>query len=452
MNADFTLAFVVEGDNPDKPYKIYNPQDPEVISRPPYNPYLYVHNTGHDVHLIDEEPLADSINKEDEFGNPETFRDADGFPWGLLVPPGPSEEDGWVPPLETQRIEVPYPRFTRWRESGGELSPDWYLHSEPWEPEPAVYAAGYYEHPDTGFDVACYWEDGVKTDLTDGTTSARANEVYVYDGDVYVAGYYNNGDRNVAAYWKNGTKEKDFTVPAPNTEDSGEAQAIWVDDTGVYVSGYYRTGTSETTWYWDGTTEHELENSNSNAEANGIAVQNGSVYVSGYYHNGAQSTAVFWTDGTRSADLYDAGASLGLDLFVTDAGEVYVSGSYNDGSGFDSGYWDAGGTLVPMDMSEFSLANAIFVSGGTVYTTGSYGSGVSEKACYWTGSVKTDLDNGRGRDICLENGVMYIAGYYNDGEKKLACYWKDGVRTDLYDSGAADVDAEAASIFVVPGE
>ena len=50
VNADFTLEFVIDG-------VIDNPQDPEVLSRPPYNPYLYVHNTGHDVHLIDEEPI-----------------------------------------------------------------------------------------------------------------------------------------------------------------------------------------------------------------------------------------------------------------------------------------------------------------------------------------------------------------------------------------------------------
>ena len=121
QSADFTLDFVVEDE-------INNPQDPELLSRPPYNPYLYVLNTGHDVHLIDEEPIDGSKNPDD------TFRDADGFPWALLVPPGPSEEGGWENPDEGVRIEGPYPRFTRWRESGGELSPDWYLHDTAWEP------------------------------------------------------------------------------------------------------------------------------------------------------------------------------------------------------------------------------------------------------------------------------------------------------------------------------
>lgn len=89
----------------------------------PYNPYLYIINTGHDVHLIGEEPLSSSINPDD------TFRDGEGFPWALLVP------TEWNHPEETERIEDPYPRFTLWRESWGEEHTDWYNHEDdPWIP------------------------------------------------------------------------------------------------------------------------------------------------------------------------------------------------------------------------------------------------------------------------------------------------------------------------------
>ncbi len=90
------------------------PQTAAQIDQPPYNPYLYVYNTKHDIHLIGEDALPNSANPGD------SFRDAEGFPWALLVP------DTWVPPEETQRIEVPYPRFTDWRLSNGTLSMDWY--------------------------------------------------------------------------------------------------------------------------------------------------------------------------------------------------------------------------------------------------------------------------------------------------------------------------------------
>lgn len=93
-----------------------NPQDPDEITGAPYDPYLYVKNTGADVHLIGREPLPDSNNPEDD-----EFRDADGFPWALLVPAD------WEHPDEGQRIEEAYPAFDYWRTSEGEHYPDWYL-------------------------------------------------------------------------------------------------------------------------------------------------------------------------------------------------------------------------------------------------------------------------------------------------------------------------------------
>ncbi|MFP4012411.1 MAG: LruC domain-containing protein [Spirochaetaceae bacterium] len=93
-----------------------DPQDPKGVTRAPYDPYLYVKNTGADVHLIGREPLPDSNNAEDD-----DFRDEDGFPWALLVPAD------WEHPDEGQRIEEAYPAFDYWRASEGEHYPDWYL-------------------------------------------------------------------------------------------------------------------------------------------------------------------------------------------------------------------------------------------------------------------------------------------------------------------------------------
>ncbi len=94
-----------------------------IVDRPPYNPYLFVKNTGKDIHLVGEETLTDSNNPG------ATYMDADSFPWGLLVPAD------WKYPEEGQRIEVPYPRFTLWRESEGNEHQDWYEHYyDPYEP------------------------------------------------------------------------------------------------------------------------------------------------------------------------------------------------------------------------------------------------------------------------------------------------------------------------------
>lgn len=47
-------------------------------------------------------------------------------------------------------------------------------------------------------------ENGVATNLSDGTKNALANAVYVYGNDVYVAGDEDNATVRVAKVWKNG--------------------------------------------------------------------------------------------------------------------------------------------------------------------------------------------------------------------------------------------------------
>jgi LruC domain-containing protein len=106
-----TAAFTITFDTP----QIIDPAE-AVLSRPPYNPYIYVHNTTRDIHLIDREPLSFSTNPDPA----DRFVDDDGYPWALLVP------SVWESPAEAQRIEEAYPRFDNWRISGGSEHGDWY--------------------------------------------------------------------------------------------------------------------------------------------------------------------------------------------------------------------------------------------------------------------------------------------------------------------------------------
>ena len=103
------------------------------IQLPPYDPFLYVWNTRHDIHLIGEHPLPSipdlpGINPivgpvGPEPGIPvETYYlDEVGFPWALLVPVD------WEHPPETVRIEKVYPFFENWRQDEGRSNTDWYL-------------------------------------------------------------------------------------------------------------------------------------------------------------------------------------------------------------------------------------------------------------------------------------------------------------------------------------
>ena len=173
-----------------------DPQDPADINRAPYDPYLYVKNTGHDVHLIGEEPLPGSNNPDDD-----DFRDADGYPWALLVPAD------WQHPDERQRIDEAYPAFTYWRQSEGEYYPDWYLYYgvDPGPPvddpadEPVVYVAGYYN--DGTQDVAAYWTDDggniTRHDLYPSALSEATDIAVDSDGTVYAAGYRRGGSTDI---------------------------------------------------------------------------------------------------------------------------------------------------------------------------------------------------------------------------------------------------------------
>jgi hypothetical protein len=70
----------------------------------PYDPYLYIHNTGYDVHLVGRTSLDGSSNPAGSDG----FVDGQGFPRGLLLPVE------WSPPKELNDIRNAYPRFSAW--------------------------------------------------------------------------------------------------------------------------------------------------------------------------------------------------------------------------------------------------------------------------------------------------------------------------------------------------
>lgn len=106
----FTADFAVTLDG-----KFTKPR--EVDRWAPFDPYLLVHDTGYDVHLIGQEPLPGSLNPEGLDGT----LDENGYPRALLVP------EDWLWPVDQEHIEACYPRFADWRETDGADSVDWYL-------------------------------------------------------------------------------------------------------------------------------------------------------------------------------------------------------------------------------------------------------------------------------------------------------------------------------------
>ena len=74
------------------------------------------------------------------------------------------------------------------------------------EPTPSnvsVYISGFYSNGSN--DKACYWKDGVKTDLS-GDTFSYALGIVVSGGSVYIVGEYYDSSHYKACYWKDGTR------------------------------------------------------------------------------------------------------------------------------------------------------------------------------------------------------------------------------------------------------
>ena len=468
LSATFTLKFADPqrrpGTGPPAPVAEDEELPPESpLPQAPYNPFVIVINTERDIHLIGREPLLNSTNKVDNDGNPETFRDADGFPWALLVP------DDWEHPAETQRIEIPYPRFTLWRESGGEKHSDWYLHDDlPPPAEPVVYVAGYY-NGGSG-DVAAYWMDSVRTDLPvpTGSTGARANDIFVNGDTVYVAGWYADpGTRNqVAAYWVNTGTAVALTSPG----EIGEATGIAVENSTVYISGKTASAdfSSETALVWVvGNAPTLLYSGEPFAAATEILVRDGVAYVSGYYNTGTVTRGVSYWAGSTGVDLSGGIISQGWDIDVSPAGEVYVAGNVLSGSNYASAYWtdtDSGIVSTTLYVDTVTVGNWSRVTGidevdGTVYAAGYYETDTNQFAAYWVHtppagpSAPINLSSGsrndRATDVTVSGGTVYVVGTVRPSDRLVAMLWTDGDAVVLHDSGVAGFNAEALSVLVV---
>ena len=432
------------------------------LPKAPYNPYLFVYNTGHDIHLVGREPNTVSKNPDDP------FVDEKGFPWALLVP------RNWVHPDEGVRIEVDYPRFTLWRESGGTEHQDWYDHyQDPYEPggggDATVYVAGYYNNGTQDRAVLWVLEPGVtmpvptELSLPAGVstgTDARANDVFVDGTDVYVAGFYGDRGAKRATVWRNGVPT---TLSAIG--QNAEATSVQVADGVVYAAGTLLDGQSGTPILWrDGGAFPLLGSPADNGAATGVVVSGDAAVVAGTYDNGTTPyTATLWqvSAGGSVEELVTLSPGENGEALAIDLGSdrnYYVSGSLFNGTNFTSVSWvvDASGvagapqTLASADtVNSWSKAFGIDEESGTVYAAGYYPDG-GDRPGYWTGASRTALSGGSiGRALAIDaaGGTVYVGGFYVDSGVRRAVLWIDSEDTLLSDANA--VSAEARGAFAV---
>lgn len=408
-----TAGFTVTFDEPQ-----VRDEDPETLPAAPYNPYLFVYNTGHDIHRPDHEANTHSINP----GDP--FMDADGFPWALLVP------REWDHPEEGVRIEVDYPRFTLWRESGGTEYQDWYDPSGGTQEDVTVHVAGYYKEGTSK--VAAYWvDDGETISLVDLNSSADAEATDVVvgeDGLVHASGWSDADGVDVAVYWRGSTRI--------DLDSDARATGIAVGGDGVaYLSGSYLNGEENMAAYWtvdgDVVRRYDLE-PDSRSTATGIDLgADGAVYVSGHYDGGSYDIAAYWRavgDAVEREDLYPGGSSLANAIDRAD-GVTYVAGRYLSGGVF-AAYWvDNAAGLVTLDGTPGSARGIVRLATGTAVAGDYLNADTVRQAAVWESTSPTELSttvsgaSTYAYGVAAHDGVVYATGSQASGSDR-AVYWR----------------------------
>jgi len=263
-----------------------------------------------------------------------------------------------------------------------------------------VYLVGWHwSNNDSRKKQPSYWKNEQKFDLDLGVhASGEANCIYVSDGRVYTAG---NLSRNKVCYWEN-TIRTDIT-DFPANSAGGYVTGIFVDGSDVFVCGYHKLRNGNTyACYWKNGTRTDVTQRNSMATS--IFIKNGKVYLAGMYGGDAEihlsfgGTACYWVDGeVVNVELNEKNKyvrSNRVDAIFVENGTVFMAGSTSVGSC----YW-RDSTKIRVEGYKPYVAypriNSLFVKNGVVYTAGhineTVGNGSTDYPCYWVDSVRVDL-------------------------------------------------------------
>jgi hypothetical protein len=312
--------------------------------------------------------------------------------------------------------------------------------------------------------VPVYWR-GSKSVMSlsriDPSCNGYANSVVVSGQDTHIAGttFVCSADKTVrtpvAAYWKNGERT-DLERPAAHIQEASEAQQVFVADGSVYIAGYVTGDNGHLPVYWkDGKIVYltDLPYEGTSGRASNIYLDGSDVYVSGAVLFGTFAYPVYWKNG-KAFELpvpYGyTGTSVPLPIGVSN-GDVYVFGHFHRPRtreiSYDSEvplYWKNGG-LVWILASEtdkgYSYGGTVF--NGVPYTAGGFYEGTLYTPAVWADKTRQRLAMideglyGMAHDVFVDDSVVYAAGwtYKSDDPSALLraipCYWANGARVDL---------------------
>jgi len=233
--------------------------------------------------------------------------------------------------------------------------------------------------------LALSWENGMMANLPQVTNIAYCQDVAVGNGGVYYVGYSLNQDEtNVACYWHNGVRTDLW-----QGDTHSFANAIFIDENDIYIAGGVWTNGGYTACYWKNGIYEALDRpGNSNTRAYGIYVSGTDVYVCGelQYERGA----VLWKNGTATElCATPGGTGTGVALSGTN---VYVSGSWVSNFVHKACYWKNGQQMYLPCGPTGNRATDVFIYNSDVYVSGYWTESSTYAACYWKNGIKTYLE------------------------------------------------------------
>ena len=300
--------------------------------------------------------------------------------------------------------------------------------------------------PQTSY--AKIWKNGIATELTMGNSIADAQDVFVFDDHIYVAGTeYQNG-HHVAKIWKDGQATNLTDVSGIR---DATAYSVKVNGNGVFACGEEENSAGiRVAKYWKNGVATPLTNGIENAYARSMFVSNNDVYVAGRAYIDGRSIACLWKNGVLnelSNSNYFASA---MSVFV-DGNDVYVAGFEESDANDVAKVWK-NGVGIPLSDND-SYAECVKVVNGKVYVGGWEHFSGSDVATIWIDGVATHLTdaskNAAVYDIAVIGDDVYATGFEeNDNENAgIIKIWKNGEETTSLTSGLNP--AFATGIYVV---
>lgn len=282
--------------------------------------------------------------------------------------------------------------------------------------------------------IATYWKNYKPIYLSAFNSDAFGNSIFIYNNDIYVAGYeIISGGNSIAVYWKNGTK-----ISLTNGDNNAIANAIVVKNGDVYVAGTEYQGTKNIPKYWKNGVATLLESTSKNADITDIDVENNNVYVTGRVYNLTTTYIANYWYNTVVSNITAGTNKAFLQTVKRINNAVYVGGQ-EDGK---ARYW--------FNNTWFTLS-----TNGDVRDifNGQYMCGTSHNyATYWKSGVENHITNGNNFANALSIFVLeddiHICGYENDLiNAAQPFYYLNGYKYALPDS-TANI-GYANSIYVV---